>query len=1158
MYIRLKKPGKYSMDYGGRNEESGDSNIKCFSCGGSWPHKGGKSKCPAFQKRCHKCQGMNHFSKLCRSREPAIKQVLQDSDSSDDQYVFHITDRKSVNKIQSYITVHVNKTPIRMQIDSGADVNILDEKTYNLVQHNSKLKPTKLKLYSYGSSSPLKLLGKVSLLVASKNSYDVADFFVTKGGINSGSLLGCATASKLGILKIVNNINQNNKVDSLIKEFDDLFHGIGKMKDLKVKLHIDPSVKPVAQKHRRIPFNVREKLEKELERLERAGIIENVYTATDWVSPIVLVPKRNSSEIRMCVDMREANKAIKRTRHVIPTIDEIRHELNGSTVYSKLDLNKGFHQLELDENSRSITTFSTHVGLKSYCRLNFGTSSATEIFHEELRKKLIGIKGVKNIHDDIIVAGIDEEDHLRALKETFQILRENGLTLNKSKCEFNKSSIDFFGYVFTQDGIIPDPNKVEALKLAEPPKSQTEMRSFLGMNNYCAQFIPGYATITAPLRYLTHKNVHWKWSGKHQQAFNEIRDILSNETLLRYYIPQLDTEIICDASPVGVGAILVQYDKDERRKQRIISYNSRSLTDTEKRYSQIEREALAILYGCQKFQLYLLGQDFTVITDHKPLEALFNNPSRPGPFRVERIRLRLQGFSFKVKYRQGKNNPSDYISRHPLPLSCSSKSEIRESSSLEAHVHFIINTDIPDAIDVCKIQEETGLDETLKCLKDHLINNTLNSMKSKLLEPFKKIKEELSIANGVILRGSRIIIPKSLQEKIVKIAHEGHLGIVKTKQFLRSRVWFPGLDKLVEQIINNCIPCQASINVPVKEPMQITEIPNGPWEILDTDYYGPLPSGEYILTVIDEYSRFPEIEFTTSTSAKATIPKLDRIISTFGIPLEIKSDNGPPFNSEEFAKYASFMGFRHRQITPRYPEANGLAENFNKILKKVISTSKVENKNWRQEIYKCLRNYRATKHTTTGMSPAELVFQKRLYKTRLPEIIPTYEDSEVKSHDTRQKEVMKRYADRKCYIKYNNLKPGDLVLVRNENKRKDDTFYKAKPHQVIERKGNMITARCQETGHIITRNISFFKRLRIHDKLLNAERNSSSLSELSNEDSDDENIVSNDGESTNEENDISDLSNEDVDGNFDLSNEDVEVNKRPRRNKRKPLRFITV
>ena len=235
------------------------------------------------------------------------------------------------------------------------------------------------------------------------------------------------------------------------------------------------------------------------------------------------------------------------------------------------------------------------------------------------------------------------------------------------------------------------------------------------------------------------------------------------------------------------------------QEPRVITYNSRSLTDVEKRYGQIERESLAIQYGCLRNEIYLLGRDFDVITDHKPLVTLYNNPRRPGPFRVERMRLKLQGFSFKVVYRTGKLNPADYTSRHPLPLSQCSREELKVSAELEAHVNWVVTNDVPPSLKLKEIRTATHCDPVLHDLCYAVKNKqALNEIKFK---QYKNVAEELSVVKGVLLRGDKIVIPTSLQNKVVKIAHEGHQGLVKTKQFLRSRVWFPKMDERVSAIV---------------------------------------------------------------------------------------------------------------------------------------------------------------------------------------------------------------------------------------------------------------------------------------------------------------------------------------------------------------------
>ena len=292
--------------------------------------------------------------------------------------------------------------------------------------------------------------------------------------------------------------------------------------------------------------------------------------------------------------MREPNKAIMRERHQMPTVDELINDLNGAKIFSKVDLRSGYHQLELDKNSRSITTFSTHVGLSRYKRLNFGVCSASEVFQKEIRTIVSDLEGVTNIADDILIYGSTQEKHDAALEALFRRLEDNGLTLNKQKCEFNRDKIEFFGVVFSAGGISPDEKKVEAIRATKPPTNISEDRSLLGMMNFCARFISDYATVCEPIRRLTRKDTEWSWQKEQQTTFEKLTELLSENATMAYYDPQKKSEIIVDASPVGLGAICVQ-------NGRVVSYASKALTDTESRYNQTEREALAVVWGCEHY-----------------------------------------------------------------------------------------------------------------------------------------------------------------------------------------------------------------------------------------------------------------------------------------------------------------------------------------------------------------------------------------------------------------------------------------------------------------------------------------------------------------------------------------------------------------------------
>ena len=332
----------------------------------------------------------------------------------------------------------------------------------------------------------------------------------------------------------------------------------------------------------------------------------------------------------------------------------------------------------------------------------------------------------------------------------------------------------------------------------------------------------------------------------------------------------------------------------------------------------------------------------------------------------------------------------------------------------------------------------------------------------------------------MILRANRLVLPTSLRSKAVNLAHASHQGIVKTKGFLREKVWFPGIDGMVEDKVKKCIPCQAATTSGAErqEPLKMTPLPSAPWKEVAVDFTGPYASGEYLLVVVDEYSRYPEVEIVTSTSSKATIPKLDAIFARQGVPDVVKTDNGPPFHGHEFARFSAYLGFTHRRVTPLWPRANGEVERLNRTLGKVIRTAESEGVSWKQQLYKFLRQYRATPHSTTNVSPSEALNSRKL-KCELPELQTPMQshkhDAFLRERDAQQKSQMKEYTDNLLHAKPSNLKEGDTVLVRQPKKTKHTPPFNPQPFEVMTRRGNMIVARRGEK--ITKRNISHFKRI---------------------------------------------------------------------------------
>ena len=459
-----------------------------------------------------------------------------------------------------------------------------------------------------------------------------------------------------------------------------------------------------------------------------------------------------------------------------------------------------------------------------------------------------------------------------------------------------------------------------------------------------------------------------------------------------------------------------------------------------------------------------------MITDHKPLLGIFKSHKPTSP-RIDRWKLRLMSYNYEIIYRPGKDdaNPADFISRHP------DKATPFPDNIAENYVNYLCNNIIPKAMTLSEVQKETKNDSTFQKLSQAVETNHWSDPEIR----YKNVKDELSVCDGLIIRGTRLVLPKSLQHQAVELAHTGHQGIVKTKRLLREKVWFPSIDRMVQERIKNCIPCQAATQgtMPKPEPLNMTPLPKAPWCEIAIDFVGPFPSGEVLLVVIDEFSRFPEVEILHSTTANAVIPKLDCIFSRQGIPKVVKSDNGPPFNSNEFAKFASFLGFEHRKVTPYWPQANGEVERFMRTLGKAIRTAHLEKKNWKQEMNAFLRQYRATPHSTTDVSPSEALNGRKI-QTLLPQLTEVNQSdiyNSIHEKDSEKKRKMKEYADQRRRSETSGIKVGDVVLIRQPKTNKLSTPFNPHPYKVVARKGSMVTA--ENGSHKVTRNVSFFKKI---------------------------------------------------------------------------------
>ena len=409
-------------------------------------------------------------------------------------------------------------------------------------------------------------------------------------------------------------------VEDLKKLYPNSFDRLGSLKG-EYNIRVDPTVKPAMHARRKVPIESKEAIDRELDYLIEEEIITEQVEPTPWVSSVTF-PMKPNGEVRVCLDPSNLNKAIIREHHKPMTVEEIAHELAGATVYTKADALKAFLQIHLTHEASLLMTCSTlHRGCLCFLRMPFGAKMSQDVVQMRMDAILEQCPGVIGIHDDMVIYGVDQEDHDANLINLLNICQKEGLVLNSKKLELRRERVTFFGAEYSAQGMHPDPKKVQGITEMTAPMDKQQLQSFLGMVNYMGTFIPNLSHHTEPLRAMLKKDNVFHWEEQQTRSFQKIKALIAkaNETPLRYYDRTKPVKVQADASLRGLGACLIQEFKGEDQP---IAFVSKSLMDAETRYANIERELLAIVFACQRFSTYLLGRSFIAESDHKPLEMI--------------------------------------------------------------------------------------------------------------------------------------------------------------------------------------------------------------------------------------------------------------------------------------------------------------------------------------------------------------------------------------------------------------------------------------------------------------------------------------------------------------------------------------------------------
>ena len=812
---------------------------------------------------------------------------------------------------------------------------------------------------------------------------------------------------------------EKNSVRNLIEKFHHIFAvedlELGKTNIVKHEIHLDNYV-PFKERYRRIPPHQYEEVKKHLNEMLEIGAIRR--SSSPWASAVVLVRKKDGT-LRFCIDLRKLNARTIKDAYSLPRIEDSLDTLNGSCIFTSIDLKAGYWQVELDEKSIPLTAFTVGpLGFFECSRMPFGLTNAPATF-QRLMETCLG-----DLHlnwciiylDDVIVFSKTPKEHIERLEAVFRKISEAGLKLKPSKCEFFKSRIHYLGHIVSKNGIETDPKKIEAIKNWPVPRTVHDVRSFLGFTNYYRKFVYKYAHKARPLNKLISgenakkKNRKVEWTPEHEATFQELKTACSETPVLAYANYKKSFRLNTDASKIGLGAVLYQQQDDN--SYRVIAYASRSLSKTEQNYDAHKLEFLALKWSVtERFHEYLYGGDFDVYTDNNPLTYVLTSAKLDAT--GQRWIACLANYNFQLFYKAGKLHvDADTLSRIPweinkvehTPLDTLFAKSVLVSPMLTQKVPHLPNAVIPlkelvvrDELVLTKDQwkREQNFDYSIRVLINLLHGNKLASYSCKKEDPedlkcMIRMRKEFFLEGPLLYRKAyfkntnktvrQFVLPHQFRKKTVTVCHDdyGHMGMDRVLILLQERYYWPKMSEDVRKHIRCCDRCTRFKQLPEKEqlfPITATY----PLELIHIDFLtigGKKDKFKNILVVTDHFTRYAQCFVTNQQTAKVVADTMvNQYFTHYGWPDKILTDRGSSFENALFKEICAMARVKKLRTTSYHPQTNGQCERFNKTLIRMIGTLPANAKSdWRDWIPTLVHTYNCSTSSTTGFSPYFLIY----------------------------------------------------------------------------------------------------------------------------------------------------------------------------------------